>query len=212
MGKYQFNLARSGNFRATTNYETKNKKYNMRAHIAAQDIETEENGGLLDGEEQFNSADENFRDRIKVDVRFNDAQNKILGKRYFLDHQYKLIRKQKDSSRVEKTSLAIGHQFNYETKYYNFSQDAQNSNFGNAFLSAISDRASLKTTYNQLSVDFYNSTLGALQGNISVYDYLYFFNSKLYSSKWLRNSKPIKRSRNCRWRQLPKTNRWFFGE
>ena len=50
LGKYQFNQARSGNFRATTNYETKSKRYNMRAHIAAQDIETEENGGLSNKE------------------------------------------------------------------------------------------------------------------------------------------------------------------
>lgn len=185
LGKYQFNQARSGNFRATTNYETRNKRYNMRAHIAAQDIETQENGGLSNKEEQFASADQDFKDRIKVDVLFNDAENKILGKRYFLDHQYKVIRKQKDSSRVEKTSLAIGHQFNYETKYYNFSQDAQNSYFGNAFLPSISDRANLKTTYNQVSADFYNATLGALQGNISVYDYVYFFNSKLITTDGL---------------------------
>ena len=192
LGKYQFNLARSGNFRATTNYEAKNKRYTLRAHIAAQDIETEENGGLSNGEEQFNSADEDFRDRIKVDVLFGDAQNKILGKRYFLDHQYKLVRKQKDSSRVEKTSLGIGHQFNYETKYYNFSQDTQDNYFGDAFLSAISDRASLKTTYNQLSADFYNSTLGALQGNISVYSYVYFFNSKLITAESLEIQNQLK--------------------
>lgn len=182
LGKYQFNQSEAGNFRTTTNYETKNKRYNLRAHIAAQNIETEENGGLSNKEEQFNSADPDFRDRIKADVLFSDAENRILGKRYFLDHQYKLIRKQKDSSRVEKTSLAIGHQFNYETKFYQFIQGAQNSYFGDAFLSGIADRARLKTAYNQLSADFYNATLGALQGNISVYDYVYFFNSKLITA------------------------------
>ncbi len=182
LGKYQFNESESGNFRTTTNYETKNKRYNLRAHIAAQNIETQENGGLSNKEEQFNSANPDFRNRIKVDVLFNDAENRILGKRYFLDHQYKLIRKQKDSSRVEKTSLAIGHQFNYETKFYQFTQGAQNSYFGAAFLPSIADRARLKTAYNQLSADFYNATLGALQGNISIYDYVYFFNSKLITA------------------------------
>lgn len=185
LGKYQFNQSESGNFRTTTNYETKNGRYNLRAHIAAQNIETEENGGLSNKEEQFNSADPDFRDRIKVDVLLNDAENRILGKRYFLDHQYKLIRKQKDSSRVEKTSLAIGHQFNYETKFYQYIQDAQNPYFGDAFLSSIADRARLKTAYNQLSADFYNATLGALQGNISIYDYVYFFNSKLITADGL---------------------------
>ena len=179
LGKYQYNQAQSGSFRTTTNYETENKRYSLRAHIAAQDIETEENGGLSNKEIQFESGDSNFSDRIKIDVRFADAKNKILGKRYFLDHGYKLIRKEKDSSKAEKTSLAIGHQFNYETKYYAYTQSAQNSYFGEGFLTSIEDKATLKTMFNQFSVDFYNATLGALQGSIGLYNYNYYFNSIL---------------------------------
>lgn len=179
LGKYQFNQAQSGSFRTTINYETVNKRYNLRAHIATQDVETEENGGLSNKEIQFESGDSNFSDRIKVDVRFGDARNKILGKRYFLDHQYKLIRKEKDSSKVEKTSLAIGHQFNYETKYYEYTQSARNSYFGEGFLSSIDDKATIMTMFNQFSADFYNATLGKLQGSISLYNYNYFFNSIL---------------------------------
>ncbi|MFK5974688.1 MAG: putative porin [Flavobacteriaceae bacterium] len=179
LGKYQFNQAQSGSFRTTTNYVTENKRYDLRAHIAAQDVETEENGGLSNKEIQFETGDSNFKDRIKVDVRFGDARNKILGKRYFLDHHYKLIRKEKDSSSAEKTSLAIGHQFSYETKFYAFTQSAANSYFGEGFLSSIEDKARLKTMYNQFSADFYNATLGKLQGSISLYNYNYFFNSIL---------------------------------
>lgn len=179
LGKYRFNQGESGNFTTTTNYVTKNGRYSLRAHIAAQDVNTEENGGLPLKELQFESGDEDFTDRVKVDVRFSDAQNKILGKRYFLDHQYKLIKKRQDSSRVEKTSLAIGHQFSYETKYYQFRQTQQNDFFGEAFLSAVDDRMNLKTMYNQFSADFYNATLGSLQGNISLYNYNYFTNNLL---------------------------------
>ncbi len=178
LGKYQFNQAQSGNFRTTANYQAKNGRYSLRTHIAVQDIVTEENGGLKN-REQFESGDSNFSNRVKVDVRFNDAGNKVLGKRYFLDHQYKLIKKQKDSSSVEKTSLAIGHQFNYETKYYQFTQTAQNAYFGDGLLSTINDRVNLKTMNNQVSADFYNATLGSLQGNISIYSYNYFLNSIL---------------------------------
>ena len=181
LGKYQFDQGESGNFKATTNYVSKNGRYSMRAHIAAQDVRTEENGGLTNKESQFESGDSDFINRVKVDVRFNieRANNKILGKRYFLDHKYKLIKKQKDSSRVEKTSLAIGHQFNYETKYHQYSQSAQNTYFGNSILAVISDKANLKTMYNQVSLDFYNATLGSLQANLSLYSYNYFFNSIL---------------------------------
>jgi len=180
LGKYQFNQAESGNFRATSNYVTRDGRYSIRAHIAAQDIETEENGGLINKEEQFEqNLDGEFTNRVKIDVRFNDANNKVLGKRYYFDHLYKLVRKEKDSSAFEKTSLGIGHQFNYETKYYGFEQTTQNAFFGEAFFSPIFDRARLKTMYNQVNAEFYNTTLGRLQGNISLYNYNYFFNSIL---------------------------------
>ncbi|WP_298503626.1 putative porin [uncultured Maribacter sp.] len=177
LGKYQINQAESGNFKMTTNYTSPNYRYFLRAHIAAQDIKTEENGGLSNAELQFESRDPNFRDRGRLDVMFTNANNKVLGKRYYLDHKYKLLRKRKDSSRIEKTSLAIGHQFNYETKYYQFAQVAKNDFFGDAVLPGIDDKASLKTMYNEANVQFYNATLGMLQGNISLYNYNYYFNS-----------------------------------
>jgi hypothetical protein len=179
-GKYNFTEGKSGNFRTTANYVTKNGRYSLRAHIAAQSVDAEENGGLTI-RDQFESDNDNFTNRVKVDVRFDDqiASNRILGKRYFLDHKFKLIKKQKDSSRVEKTSLALGHLFNYETKYYQFVQGTQNSYLGEALLSSVNDRVNLKTMYNQVSLDFYNATLGSLQANVSLYNYNYAFNSIL---------------------------------
>lgn len=181
LGKYNSNQVQSGNFTATSNYITENGRYALRAHIAAQDILSEENAGLTDKELQFESGDPEFSDRAKVDVRFDDADNKILGKRYYLDHTYKLVRKRKDSSTTEKTSLAIGHIFNYETKYYQFMQDSDDSYFGDALLSTIDDKASLKTFYNQVSLEFYNNVLGRLKGNINLFNYDYYFNSTLIS-------------------------------
>ena len=179
LGKYQIDQAQSGNFRTTLNYQSQNKRYNLRAHIVAQDIETEENGGLANKELQFESEESNFKDRSRIDVRFTDASNKVLGKRYYMDHHYKLIKKDKDSSRIENTSLAIGHQFNYETKYYLFTQSTANDFFGEALVSPIEDRMNLKTMNNEFSVQFYNSILGRLEGNISLYNYNYFTNSIL---------------------------------
>lgn len=192
-GKYNFNEGQSGNFRSTANYVSKNGRYSLRAHVAAQGADAEENGGISN-REQFESGDEDFINRVKIDVRFdnNRANNKLLGKRYFWDHKYKLIRKQKDSSRVEKTSLALGHQFNYETKYYQFVQEQQNSYFGDGLLPSINDRANLKTMYNQVSADFYNATLGSLQANLSLYNYNYFFNSILITQEGQRIDNRLK--------------------
>lgn len=177
LGKYQLDEAESGNFRTTANYQTRDKRYSLRAHIAAQDITTEENGGIANPEEQFESGDPDFSDRSRIDVNLVDAENRILGKRYFFEHQYKLLRKEKDSGNSKATSLAIGHQFNYETKFYEFMQDDENAFFGSAFVQQIDDRARLKIAYNQLSAEFSNTTLGNLKGYARLYNYNYFFNS-----------------------------------
>ncbi|TDT43598.1 putative beta-barrel porin [Maribacter spongiicola] len=177
-GKYNDTQIESGNFITTTNYLSKNGRYALRAHIAAQNISSEENGGLVEKEEQFESGDEDFINRPRVDVYLDDADNKILGKRYYFDHTYKLVRKQLDSTRFEKTSLSIGHSFDYETKYYQFVQTASDTLFGDAILSSINDKAVLKTFYNEVNAEFYNRTLGRLTGGVNVYNYDYYFNSR----------------------------------
>lgn len=179
LGKYNSEQIQSGNFISTVNYLSRNNRYSMRGHIAAQDITSQENGGLIEKELQFESGDEDFIDRPKVDVRFTDVDNKVLGKRYYVDQQYKLIRSRQDSSMVEKTSLAVTHSFNYETKFYQFVQDASDTYFGEAILSPINDKASLKVFNNDLGASFYNKTLGTLKGVVSIYNYNYFFNSIL---------------------------------
>lgn len=182
LGKYTSEQIQSGNFGTTINYRSKNNRYFLRGHIAAQDITSQENGGLSEKEEQFESGDDNFLDRRRVSVRFDDVDNKVLGKRYYLDHQYKLIRKQQDSSYAEKTSLALTHSFGYETKFYQYAQDAGDAYFGSSILSQINDKASLKTFNNDFGAAFYNSTLGELRGVLSLYNYNYFFNSVFTTS------------------------------
>lgn len=182
LGKYQFNEAESGNFRTTATYETKSGRYRIRTHIAAQDILSEENGGLSNKELQFESGDPQFIDRSRIDVNFINANNKVLGKRYFFEQEYDLFKKSKDTTRSRENYLTLGHQFNYETKYYQFKQTAQDSYFGEAFVSPISDKANLKTMYNQGYVELGNKTLGILKGNVALYNYNYFFDSKLITA------------------------------
>ncbi|WP_350287838.1 putative porin [uncultured Croceitalea sp.] len=177
LGKLRYDQAESGNFRTSFNYRTANNRYWIRGHYAAQDMEAEESGGLLNKEEQFESGDVDFLDRGRLDLVYEDANNRILGKRYFIDHQFNLVRPRKDSVKTRSTLLAIGHKFSYESKFYQFNQDAQNDTFGEVFTGPIADRATLKTTYNQVSANFSNKTLGSLSGNINVYNYQYFFNS-----------------------------------
>lgn len=179
LGKYQFNQAEAGLFRTTFNYRTKNNNYWIRGHYASQDLEAEENGGITEKELQFESGNPDFLDRSRVDVAYNDANNRILGKRYFLDQQYNIVKPRKDSLKTNATLLAIGHQFSYESKIYDFNQATADDSFGAVFDSPIADRARLKTSFNQVSAKFSNSILGNLSGSLNLYNYDYFFNSIL---------------------------------
>ncbi|MCG2462635.1 putative porin [Flavobacteriaceae bacterium F89] len=178
LGKYSYSQAQSGNFRATANYLTKDQRYNIRFHFAAQQIKNEENGGLLKPE-QFASGDPEFKDRSRIDVILTDARNRVSGKRYFLEHNYKLFGEKKDSNSVRPPNLTIGHIFNYESKYYEFSEDGQNDYFGPVFIDAINDKAALKAFYNQLNARFSNRVIGNIKGYVDFYNYDYFFNSEI---------------------------------
>jgi len=178
LGKFDQNQSESGNFRFSANYRSKNNRYFLRVHYAGQNIENIENGGIAD-RDQFESGDPDFRDRSRLDVFLNDAENRLVGKRYYFDHQYRLLKQRNDSIKVRPTSLTLGHEFNFETKFYQFIQDNQNDFFGPVFLDDIDDRARLRTLNNKITATFYNKTLGSLSGFASAYNYNYFFNSVL---------------------------------
>jgi len=178
-GKYREDAMNSGNFRTTVSYQTDNERYRMRAHYTSQDIEGQENGGLLDKEGQFESGDSDFTNRSSVDVRFNNVTNRVNGKRYFLDHQLRLLGGGRDSL-SRRASLSLGHQFEYESKYYQYRQaDNTNEYFGDLIFEPVDDQAFLKTYYNQLQLGFTNKVIGDLRAQVSLYNYSYYFTSIL---------------------------------
>ena len=177
LGKYRFSQANSGNFRIGASHSTPNKKYNVQAHFTSQTIENEENGGIENGKKelQFESGDPEFSDRFLIDVNFNNATNKLHGKRYYLQHQYQLIQKKKDSLPI----VSLFHKLNYETKIYDFNQTATEPFFGEVLLSPINDRSRLKIMENQLGVRFHNKIFGALGFYGRHYNYTNYYNSIL---------------------------------
>lgn len=181
LGKYREDEVSSGNFRATSNYVTQNGRYRLRAHIATQEIEGQENGGLLDKEVQFESEDDQFSDRRRIDVLFQGVTNKVVGKRYYLDHQYRLLGTADSTS--GKAALTLGHRFAYETKFYQYRQGNNGAEyFGEQIFQPIDDKAYLKTFYNRFSLGFGNRALGDLEVSATLYQYDYYFTSILQTS------------------------------
>jgi hypothetical protein len=178
LGKYQNIRSSVGNFRLTLNYNSKNQKYFLRGHWVSQDIANQENGGITN-RIQFESGDEEFTDRSRIDVAFQNAENFLVGKRYYLGQRY-YLKKKKDST--EFSNISLGHEFNYETKLYRFIQDSQEDFFGDAFQSSnLIDRSQLRALFNQLDLTYDTHITGKLTFKALNYNYDYFFKSILFT-------------------------------
>lgn len=176
LGKYQHILTSTGNFRFTTNYTTKNNRYQARAHIVMQDVLNQENGGLTDeGVKNFESGEDEFIDRSVFDPNFDNAENMLRGKRFHLEHQYNLVQ-QSDS--LSRNQLSIGQVISFEDKYYQFKQTARSDYFGESFkLTNINDKVTLENFYNRFFLNYKNNILGDVTFNVDYNDYNYGYNS-----------------------------------
>ena len=180
-GEYINQLSSTGNFRFTTSYNTKNKRYFANAHYTYQDILNEENGGITTIQD-FESEDPNYNNRQRFEVYFNDAKSFLKGKRVFLDHNFRVNPKKGTNN------LYVTHQFNYENKFFEYNQATVPttvgnqivSRFGKSFLdSGINDQTHYNKMYNRVGLIYENTILG---------NFLFFaddFRSNYYYSRIL---------------------------
>lgn len=178
LGQYQQALTSTGNFRFTTNYHTKNNRYKIRGHIVAQDILNQENGGLRPTSIPLFVNDEgNFDDRARIDVNFENAENKLEGLRFYGDHEYELI-SQRDS--LSYNVLSIGNQISYEDKFYEYRQVAPFSGFGESYEAANLNKETTLEDFNaQAFAKLDNSLLGKIGAFVSYTNFNYGYNSVL---------------------------------
>ncbi|TDE29809.1 hypothetical protein E0I61_07480 [Flavobacterium ranwuense] len=164
-GEYINQLSSTGNFRFTTNYNTKSKRYFAKAHYTFQDILNEENGGITTIED-FESEDPNYNNRQRFEVYFSDAKSFLKGKRIFLDHNFRINSEKGDNN------LYLTHQFNYENKFFEYNQATVPSTvggtvvyrFGESFKnSGINDQTRYNKMYNRVGLVYENTTLGKFQ-------------------------------------------------
>ncbi len=171
LGKYQHILTSTGNFRFTANYKTKNKRYNMRAHVVAQDLLNQENGGIRDEDlVNFESGNPEFLDRGVFDPLFENAENILEGVRFHLEHDYALIM-EKDSVRNNK--LSIGNVVSFTDKFYKYEQSSANAVFGDAFDSEINEKTELEDFYVEANALYSNRTLGILKAELGFRSFNY---------------------------------------
>ena len=174
LGKYVNFLSSSGNFRVTTSYFTKDKRYILNAHFTGQDLSNQENGGIMDVS-QFESGDPNYRKRDALVVYFKDATSLLKGNRFFIDHSYKL-------SKTNPNSLVFTHQFNQEYKFFVYTQPTVSTRFGTAFSNSISTKTRYNHLYNKLGVAYKTKSYGDVAFFIEDHNYNYYYDSVVYDS------------------------------
>ena len=169
LGQYQQALTSTGNFRFTTNYHTKNNRYKIRAHVVAQDILNEENGGLRPTSIPLFVNDEgNFDDRARIDVNFENASNKLEG----------LLIGERDS--VSYNVLTIGNQISYEDKFYRYRQTTPFTGFGESYEAENLNKETTLEDFNaQAFARLDNSLLGNIKAFVGYTNYNYGYNSVL---------------------------------
>jgi hypothetical protein len=177
IGKYVNSISSNGIFRIGGSYNTTSKRYVLKFHFAGQDFSNEENGGISDLS-QFETSEEPYNNRERLEVYFDDATSLMKGNRYFFDHTFRL-------SKENPNSIVIHHQFNYENKFFEFTQTAANSKFGgatNAYRSSIHDKTRYNRMYNLIGAAYSNKTVGDLEFYVEDYNYNYFYRTIVFNA------------------------------
>ncbi len=181
LGDYRNALVSHQNVRATTSFETKNKRYDARAHYVANNLLNQENGGLTDSSLLlFSSNNSEYTDRERLETNYTDAESLLKSNRFYLKQGFKLWQKT-DTTSKKVSYLQLGHEFIYSNKHYNFNQDASTIFIGEAYQSTIADSTYNKNTQNTVFANLKSPiVLGKIGVKASLLQHNYGYNSVLY--------------------------------
>ena len=174
LGKYVNNLTSSGNFRFTTSYFTIDKRYILNAHFTGQDISNQENGGIVNAEE-FETSEDPFNERERIEVYFTNATSLLKGNRFFVEQSFKL-------NKTNPNRLVFTHHFNQEDKFFQFTQPAISERFGDTYTNNISNKTRYNHLYNKFGVAYKTKSYGDLEFFIDDNNYNYYYNSVVYDA------------------------------
>ena len=217
IGKYVNQLSSSGNFRFSTNYSTKNLRYQLKAHIAVQDIFNGENGGIINNAD-FEGKDPAFRDRARLQVYTKNGSSFLKGNRYFINQLFRI------NKTDSQNNIFINHQLTLENKFFEYKQGtlativtvpgAPNqviNRYGASYVSSnIDDKTNFNVVNNNISAIYENKSLGTIKFFIDDSKYNYFYNSTLVIANNLIPSSLNSRFTNLGGQYLFQKQKWNF--
>jgi len=172
-GDYVNSLTSTGNFKFTSNYFSKDKKYRLRLHTVFQDLTNQENGGLApDALQGFINQDENLDDRGRLEPNLDTGMSLLDGKRFYIDHDYEVLG---NADSLNQYSLRIYNRASYEDKFYRYTEDTATEEFlGEAYRpNNINDKTNLEESIIELGAAFDHDFLGYFKAGIARQEYNY---------------------------------------
>ena len=168
LGNYQNFISSSSNFKFTTSYKSRNKRFRLRAHYNRQNLFSEQNGGIRDSDvPNFENGIDQFLDRGVFDLNFENASNDFISKRFYIDQFYVL----KESDSIKNYSIELSNSIYFEEKNYRFNQSSSDDFFGDYFISQeIRDELFLNTMNFQSELLLSSKNLGEINLGLTYID------------------------------------------
>ena len=121
LGFYNQNLAANNNTIFSSNFKSKNQRYELFTHYIHQNINNEENGGIADIG-LFLGDDTRFNNRLNIPMNLSATNSRYANRRYYLSHSYAPF----DS---EKFPFKMNHVLKYQTNSYLFNLGTSDAAF-----------------------------------------------------------------------------------
>ena len=168
LGNYQNFISSSSNFKFTTSYKSRNKRFRLRTHYNKQNLFSEQNGGIRDSDvPNFENGIDQFLDRGVFDLNFENASNDFISKRFYIDQFYVL----KETDSIKNYSIELSNSIYFEEKNYRFNQSSSDDFFGDYFISQeIRDELFLNTMNFQSKLLVSSKNLGDINLGLTYID------------------------------------------
>lgn len=112
-GFYRNSLAANNNTLFSGHYTSKKGNYELFAHYLHQNVNNQENGGIID-DDLFLSGERQFRNRQNAQVNLQSSSSQFSYRRYYLSHQFTPFNSEKFPFRIRHTVFNQGNKYYYD--------------------------------------------------------------------------------------------------
>lgn len=115
-GKYMEQLAENNTLLITSNYHTKNQRYNYWTHYLVTHVNNEENGGIK-YPNNFEDGDSRFKNRNNMEVNLTGAKSEYEKRRFYFGQQLGIFK-----SLNNKYPISVKNIFSAESAHYKYEE------------------------------------------------------------------------------------------